>query len=188
MELKKPSILNQVFEINSENFKILVLKHSFCNLGFIVPLELFEFTCLAFELKKIKSKLIFAGNVNTLGFNYIKFNAFIKKPQIFVNFAQLLAYTQKLNYSSDLLDDINYRKFTFRISDFVRYKNPGVLRTDYEIKKLLSFFSTFQQNSLIQYFSDTKYRSLITIPIINIRKIDQHWQTEIFIADNLYNC
>ncbi len=32
-----------------------------------------------------------------------------------------------------------------------------------------------------------KYRSLITIPIINIRKIDQHWETEIFIADNLYN-
>jgi hypothetical protein len=187
MELKKPSILNQVFEINSEHFETLVLKHFFCNLGFIVPLELPEFTWLVFKLRKIKSKPIFAGNTNTLGFNYIKFNIIIKEPQNLVNFAQLLSYTQKLNYSSNLLGDINYRKFTFRISDFVRYKNPGITRIDYEVKKLLSFFSTLQQNSLIQYFSDMKYRSLITIPIINIRKIDQHWETEIFIADNLYN-
>ena len=51
----------------------------------------------------------------------------------------------------------------------------------YQLKKLIGFFDKLQANSLVKFFSRKHYRSLVTIPEVNLRK-DKSW-----VADGLFH-
>jgi len=52
---------------------------------------------------------------------------------------------------------------------------------------LLDFFDELQINSLIKIFSDTQYRSLVTIPEVKLEKGKQNtWVANVWIADEFF--
>ena len=57
----------------------------------------------------------------------------------------------------------------------------------YQLKKLIEFFDELQTNSLTKFFSNQKYRSLVTIPEVNLQKGKQNsWTVEVWIAEELF--
>ena len=94
---------------------------------------------------------------------------------------QFLVYAQTLNSKSDSLGSTRYRLIQFRVQDFLKYRR--VSSNYYQIE----FFDEFQTNSLIKFFSNQKYRSLVTIPEVNLQKGKQNsWVVEVWIADELF--
>jgi hypothetical protein len=52
---------------------------------------------------------------------------------------------------------------------------------------LIKFFDELQTNSLIKVFSDTQYRSLVTIPEVKLEKDKQNsWIAKVWIAEDLF--
>lgn len=98
---------------------------------------------------------------------------------------QFLVYAQTLNYKSDSLGKTSYRLVQFRVQDFL--KHIKLSSNYYQLKKLIQFFDELQNNSLIKFFSNQKYRSLVTIPEVSMQKGKQNsWIVEIWIADELF--
>lgn len=96
----------------------------------------------------------------------------------FLTLLQFLTYVQNLDYQTDSLGTTYYRKVNFRIQDFWNYKKES--NNYYQLKKVLLFFEQLQKNSLVKIFSDTNYRSLVTIPEVNLRKDEQKfWVAEV---------
>lgn len=57
----------------------------------------------------------------------------------------------------------------------------------YQIKKTIQFLDNLPNNSLIKFFSDTRYRSLVTIPEVVLDKgLDNCWVAEVWIAEELF--
>jgi hypothetical protein len=82
-----------------------------------------------------------------------------------------------LDYEIDSLGSTYYRRVIFRVQDFLEYTKQS--NNYYQLKKLLKFFEELQKNSLIQFFSDIKYRSLVTIPEVRFDKGKQNsWIAE----------
>lgn len=103
----------------------------------------------------------------------------------FWDLLQFLGYVQELSYQTDYLGDIQYRLVTFPVKNFLQYKNES--NNHYQMKKILQFFDELQTNSLIQYFTDNYYRSLITIPDVKVFPGKQsRWTAEVWIAEELF--
>jgi hypothetical protein len=106
-------------------------------------------------------------------------------PQEFSTLLQFLVYAQTLNYRSDSLGNTRYRLVQFRVRDFLKYKKES--SNYFQLKKLIQFFDELQENSLIKFFSDKKYRSLVTIPQVTLEKGKQNsWFAEVWIAEDLF--
>ena len=91
-----------------------------------------------------------------------------------------------MDYEIDSLGSTRYRKVTFQIKHFLNYKNES--NNYYQLKKALQFFDELQANSLIKYFTDKKYRSLVTILEVTLQKKKQNsWFAEIWIAEELFH-
>jgi len=99
------------------------------------------------------------------------FRPYIDRKNFFT-LLQFLVYAQNLDYEIDSLGSTYYRRVIFRVQDFLKYtKEAG---NYYQLKKLVEFFDELQTNSLIKFFSDTKYRSLVTIPEVELDKGKQN--------------
>ena len=59
-----------------------------------------------------------------------------------------------------------YRQVIFQVKDFLEYQKKS---NNYY--QLIEFFDELQTNSLIKFFSDKEYRSLVTIPEVALSKI-----------------
>jgi hypothetical protein len=56
------------------------------------------------------------------------------------------------------------------------------------LNKLKNFFELVKQNFIIESFSDTQYRMLITIPEVRVIKSEQNtWNVNIWIAEELFD-
>lgn len=98
---------------------------------------------------------------------------------------QFLVYAQNLDYDIDSLGSTDYRRIIFRVQDFLKFQK--VSNNYYQLKKLIEFFDELQTNSLIKFFSDTHYRSLVTIPEVELEKGKQNiWMAKIWIAEELF--
>ena len=93
-------------------------------------------------------------------------------PYKFCTLLQFLVYAQTLNYKSDSLGTTSYRLVQFRVQDFLKYTKLS--SNHYQLKKLIEFFDELQTNSLIKFFSNQKYRSLVTILEVNLKKDKQN--------------
>lgn len=99
-----------------------------------------------------------------------------------------MVYAQNLDYKIGSLGSPSYRLVTFRVQDFLKFQNSNIKSTNYyQLKKLDQFFEELQTNSLIKSFTDTEYRSLVTIPEVKVQKSKQNsWIAKIWIAKELF--
>jgi len=109
----------------------------------------------------------------------------LKEKQHLITLLQLLVYLQRLEYNTQRLKT-KYRQFCFPLQDFL--KHTGKTTNQYQLNKLKDFFDLVRENFLIESFSDTHYRMLVTIPDVYLSKSEQNiWNVEIWIAEDLFD-
>ena len=79
-----------------------------------------------------------------------------------------MRYAQDLDYEIGFLASTSYQQVVFPIQDFLKYKKR--YNNYHQVKKLLKVFDQLQNNSFIQFFSNTQYSSLVTIPEVQLKK------------------
>lgn len=98
---------------------------------------------------------------------------------------QFLNYPQNLDYERGALGSTTYRQVTFQVKNFLEYQKKS--NNYYQLKKLIEFFYELQTNSLIKFFSDSEYPSLITIPEVALTKGKQNcWVGRVWISEELF--
>lgn len=155
--------------------------------GKTLPLHYSYLDWLAVKLRPIRKQIIPHSGLKT---HYIKRMKFFNDIDCkhFFTLLQFLVYVENLDYDVDSLGSTNYRRVILRLQDFLKYQNPNVKSSNhYQIKKLIEFFSKLQGSSLIQFFSDSYYRSLVTIPEVKFQKGKHNsWIATVWIAEELF--
>ena len=109
----------------------------------------------------------------------------VKEKKHLITLLQLLVYVRGLKYNTQRLR-AKYRQFRFPLHDFLKY--TGKTRNQYQLNKFKDFFDLVRQNFVIESFSDTHYRMLVTIPDVYVSKSEQNiWNVEIWIAEELFD-
>lgn len=175
-----PSFLKSRFE----QFEQELSNHFFISFGKLLPLMYSYKDWLVIKLRPLRKQPFSSTGLKV---DYLRSALFQEDPDRykFCTLLQFLVYAQTLNYKSDSLGSTRYRLVQFRVQDFLKYRK--VSSNYYQLKKLIEFFDELQTNSLIKFFSNQKYRSLVTIPEVNLQKGKQNsWVVEIWIADELF--
>jgi hypothetical protein len=138
-------------------------------------------------IRKLWNQQIFDSGFNSHYLDTNSFQSFTDRKNFF-SLLQFLMYAQNLDFTTGSLGTTSYRQVVFRLQDFLKYQNPTVKPTNYyQLKKLIDFFDELQKNSLIQSFTDSEYRSLVTIPEVTLKKSKQNsWIVKVWIAQELF--
>lgn len=126
---------------------------------------------LVVKLRRLRKQKL---SLATFCSHYLKEKKFSEEGERknFFMLLQFLSYAQNLDYEIGVLGSTSYRQVIFQVKDFLKYqKNPN---NYYQLKKLMEFFDKLQTNSLIKFFSDKKYLSLVTIPEVVLTKEKQN--------------
>lgn len=116
--------------------------------------------------------------------NQIDYNQ-LKEKQYLITLLRLLAYVNKLKYTNKSLTS-EFRRYTFPLRDFLNYNH--LTPNSYQVKKLKTFFDLLKTNFVIQSFSNSYYRMLVTLPEVLVYKSEQNnLMVEIWIAEKLFN-
>ena len=169
---------------NFEEFEHKLSIHFLTYFGKVLPLQYSYTDWLVIKLRPLRKQ---TSSLTGLKVDYLRSGSFQNNtdPYKFCTLLQFLVYAQTLNYKIDSLGTTSYRLVQFRVQDFLKYTK---LSSNYhQLKKLIEFFDELQTNSLIKFFSNQKYRSLVTIPEVNLQKGKQNsWTVELWIADELF--
>ena len=127
----------------------------------------------------LDDSIIHSHYLNQLDFNQLK------EKQYLITLLQLLAFVRGLKYNTKQLNS-NYRQFRFPLRNFLKYTRKT--SNQYQLNKLKGFFDLVRENFVIESFSDTHYRMLVTIPDVLVSKSEQNiWNVEIWIAEELFD-
>ena len=127
----------------------------------------------------VDDSMIHLHYLNQLDFNHLK------EKQHLITLIQLLIYVRGLNYNTQRLTS-QYRQFYFPLRDFLNYK--GKTPNQYQLNKLRDFFALVRENFVIESFSDTHYRMLVSIPDVIVIKSEQNiWIVNIWIVEELFH-
>ena len=152
--------------------------------GKLLPLEESFTDWLVVKLRPLrKQKLSFA----TFHSHYLEEKKFSEggERKKFFMLLQFLNYAQNLDYERGALGSTTYRQVIFQVKDFLEYQKKS--NNYYQLKKLIEFFDELQTNSLIKFFSDKEYRSLVTIPEVALTKGKQNcWVGRVWISEELF--
>ena len=109
----------------------------------------------------------------------------LKEKQHLITLLRLLAYVKKLKYTSKSLTS-QFRRYRFPLRDFLNYSN--LTPNYYQVKKLKTFFDLVKTNFVIESFSNSYYRMLVTIPELSVYKSEQNiLMVDIWIAEELFH-
>ena len=167
-----------------EEFEHKLSIHFLTYFGKVLPLQYSYTDWLVIKLRPLRKQTF---SLTGLKIDYIRSGSFQNNIDSykFCTLVQFLVYAQTLNYKIDSLGTTSYRLVQFRVQDFLKYTKLS--SNYYQLKKLIEFFDELQTNSLIKFFSNQKYRSLVTIPEVNLQKGKQNsWTVEVWIADELF--
>lgn len=167
-----------------EEFEHKLSIHFLTYFGKVLPLQYSYTDWLVIKLRPLRKQTF---SLTGLKIDYIRSGSFQNNTDSykFCTLLQFLVYVQTLNYKIDSLGTTSYRLVQFRVQDFLKYTKLS--SNYYQLKKLIEFFDELQTNSLIKFFSNQKYRSLVTIPEVNLQKGKQNsWTVEVWIADELF--
>jgi hypothetical protein len=129
--------------------------------------------------KKLPQKVLNTDYITTRNFETAR------KRRNFWNLLQFLDFVQELSYETGYLGSTQYRMVTFPVRDFLIYKNESM--NYHQMKKILQFFDELQANSLIKFFTQNYYRSLVTIPEVRVFPGKQkRWTATVWIAEELF--
>ena len=169
---------------NFEEFEHKLSIHFLTYFGKVLPLHYSYTDWLVIQLRPLRKQTFYLTGLKV---DYLRSGSFQNNldPYKFCTLLQFLVYAQTLNYKIDSLGNTSYRLVQFRVQDFL--KHTKLSSNYYQLKKLIEFFDELQTNSLIKFFSNQKYRSLVTIPEVNLQKGKQNsWTVEVWIADELF--
>ena len=167
-----------------EEFEHKLSIHFLTYFGKVLPLHYSYTDWLVIKLRPLRKQTF---SLTGLKIDYLRSGSFQNNTDSykFCTLLQFLVYAQTLNYKIDSLGTTSYRLVQFRVQDFLKYTKLS--SNYYQLKKLIEFFDELQTNSLIKFFSNQKYRSLVTIPEVNLQKGKQNsWTVEVWIADELF--
>ena len=171
-----------------EEFEQKLSLHFLHSFGKLLPLNYSYLDWLVIKLRPIRKQPILQYGLNL---HYVQKNGFqlFNDRKKFVSLLQFLVYAKNVDYKIGYLEPTYYRLVTFRVQDFFKFQNPNVKSTNYyQFKKLIQFFDELQSNSLIKSFTDKRYRSLVTIPEVNLQKSKQNcWVAKVWISEELFN-
>jgi len=109
----------------------------------------------------------------------------LKEKQHLITLLRLLIFVRPLNYNTKKLRS-KFRQYCFPLRDFLKYTRKT--SNQYQLNKLKEFFDLVRQNFVIESFSDTHYRMLVTVPEVFVTKSQQNiWNVEIWIAEELFD-
>lgn len=109
----------------------------------------------------------------------------LKEKQHLITLLRLLAYVKKLKYTNKRLTS-EFRQYRFPLRDFLNYNNLNT--NSYQVKKLKTFFDLLKTNFVIESFSNSYYRMLVTVPEVLVYKSEQNiLMVEIWIAEELFD-
>jgi len=156
--------------------------------GKLLPLQYSYVDWLVEELRKFRkvNKKLTESGMKT---NYIVKKKFptLDERKNFWNLLRFLNFIEELNYQTDSLGTTKYRFFQFPVRRFLEYTNES--KNHHQLTKILDFFYELQANSMIQYFSKSHYRSLVTIPDVKLSVGKQNrWMAEVWVAEELFDC
>lgn len=109
-------------------------------------------------------------------------------------FLQLLNFIHSLSYQNEFLGfgKVCYRSYKFTLSNFLEFL--GEPKTNfYQLKKLRQFFEIFQEKkkiilpTFIQYFSETEFRRIAVLPVINIQKTSKTWEVILTVSEKFFH-
>ena len=167
-----------------EEFEHKLSIHFLTYFGKVLPLQYSYTDWLVIKLRPLRKQTF---SLTGLKIDYLRSGSFQNNTDSykFCTLLQFLVYAQTLNYKIDSLGTTSYRLVQFRVQDFLKYTKLS--SNYYQLKKLIEFFDELQTNYLIKFFSNQKYRSLVTIPEVNLQKGKQNsWTVEVWIADELF--
>ena len=167
-----------------EEFEHKLSIHFLTYFGKVLPFQYSYTDWLVIKLRPLRKQTF---SLTGLKIDYLRSGSFQNNTDSykFCTLLQFLVYAQALNYKIDSLGITSYRLVQFRVQDFLKYTKLS--SNYYQLKKLIEFFDELQTNSLIKFFSNQKYRSLVTIPEVNLQKGKQNsWTVEVGIADELF--
>jgi hypothetical protein len=166
-------LTNQLEELE-EDLSLLFFRY----FGKILPLNYSYLDWLVIKLRPIQKQKYFPSGFKLDYLDKTKSHSVDEDKSFFI-FLQFLVYAETLAYEVGSLGSTNYRQVTFRIKDFLKQTKQS--DNYHQFKKLIEFFEKLQKNSLIKFFSDKHYRSLITIPEVYFYQGNQNaWIAEEF--------
>jgi hypothetical protein len=109
----------------------------------------------------------------------------LNEKQHLITLLRLLGFVRGLKYNTKELSS-KYRQYCFPLGHFLKY--TGKNSNQYQLNKLKDFFDLLRKNFVIESFSDTHYRMLVTIPDVSVSKSEQNiWNVEIWIAEEPFS-
>ena len=113
------------------------------------------------------------------------------EPKKLIMFLKFLKFTTSLNYKTEILDGDSYRIIIFRVKDFLDVSHSHYNSQDeyYKMKKTRDFLRDLQQNLFIRCFTDDYFKSLVTIPKLEVYKCKKSrcWLTRILLLERLFD-
>ena len=119
-----------------------------------------------------------------MGFGFIQ----LKK---FIMFLKFLKFTTSLDYKTEIFDGDSYRILIFRVKDFldVSHFHYNSKNEYYKMQKTKDFLRDLQQNLFVTCFTYDYFKSLVTIPKLEIYKCKKSkcWLTRILLLERLFD-
>ena len=113
------------------------------------------------------------------------------EPKKFIMFLKFLKFTTSLDYKTEIFDGDSYRIIIFRVKDFldVSHSHYNSQNEYYKMQKTKDFLRDLQQNLLVKCFTDDYFKSLVTIPKLELYKCKKSkcWVTRILLLEELFD-
>lgn len=129
----------------------------------------------------------------TLSSDYISIQpeTYSIEPKKFIMLLKFLKFSSCLNYKTEIFDGDSYRVVIFRVKDFLDISHSCYNSQDeyYKMQKTRDFLRDLQQNLFISCFTDNYFKSLVTIPKLELYKCKKSkcWLTRVLLLEELFD-
>ena len=112
------------------------------------------------------------------------------EPKKFIMFLKFLKFSNSFNYKTEIFDGDSYRVVIFRVKDFLDISHSCYNSQDeyYKMQKIRDLLRDLQQNLFISCFTDNYFKSLVTIPKLELYKCKKSkcWLTRVLLLEKLF--
>lgn len=113
------------------------------------------------------------------------------EPKKFIMFLKFLKFSNSLDYKTEIFDGDSYRVVIFRVKDFLDISHSCYNSQDeyYKMQKTRDFLRDLQQNLFIICFTEDYFKSLVTIPKLELYKCKKSkcWLTRVLLLEELFH-
>ena len=113
------------------------------------------------------------------------------EPKKFIMFLKFLKFSSNLDYKTEIFDGDSYRLVIFRVKDFLDISHSCYNSQDeyYKMQKTRDFLRGLQQNLFITCFNEDYFKSLVTIPKLELYKCKKSkcWLTRALLLEELFD-